>query len=621
MTLEIEDLEMRDFLSVCPPLRELKAEDLDALTRATEVSYARRNSTIIALDSVNHFFFLVRSGAVEILTPEGKIHSHVCEGEWFGYRSSMTGGTVMMAVEALEDTLLYQIPSEIMFPFLEKFPRIGTFFSGKKAVRLRSAISETKEGTGGFASLSFLAVGELMNRAISVLPNTSIQEAAKVMTRENTSSLIIRQDEALLGVVTDHNLRERVVAVAKNLQSPISDIMSSPVISIAKDSKLYDAQLAMVENNIQALPVIEKNKLVGVITARDMIKAQGQVPVFLVADIYRASKLSELYSYALKVPEILHALVKQHLPSEEIGKVISSIGEAINIRLLQMAEIELGKPPVPYAWGVAGSMARCEQVAHSDQDNALILSDDFIEAEHGDYFRALAKYVSDGLHACGYIYCPGNVMATNPEWFMTASQWLESFRTWVEEPKPKALMYCSIFFDMRMIYGEKSLFDPVLKYVRHYAPKNTIFLSYMMANSMQHRPPLGFFRNFVLEDHGDHEDVLDLKKRGVIPIVDLARVCGLAGGATVVSTKQRLQQSGSTCISQEGLQDLGDAYEVINAIRLHYQALNIQQGEEPNNYVSPKDMTSMERRHLKDAFHIVSTYQEALARHYHVESL
>ncbi|CAA6824813.1 MAG: Predicted signal-transduction protein containing cAMP-binding and CBS domains [uncultured Thiotrichaceae bacterium] len=622
MALEIEDLEMRDFLSVCPPLRRLNDKDLDALTLATEVSYARRESKVLEPDTVNHFYYLVRSGAVEIFTPDGKIHSHVCEGEWFGYRSSTTGGKVMMEIKALEDTLLYQIPSDVMIPYLEKYPRVSSFFNEKKAIRLRNAISEKKDDANRFGKLSSLSIAELMNPAVAVPPHMAIQDAVKIMSKKNSSSVIIQQKDELLGVVTDHDLRDRVVAVAKNLQTPISDIMSSPLMTIPKDSRICDVQLIMVQNNIQELPVMEGNDLVGVITARDLIKAQGQNPVFLVADIYRATKLSKLHAIAANVPELLHALVNQHLSSEEIGKIVSSIGEAINVRLLQMAEMELGKPPVPYAWGVAGSMARCEQIAHSDQDNALVLSDDFVEEEHGDYFRALAKYVSDGLHACGYIYCPGNVMATNPEWFMTVSQWLQSFRTWIEQPEPKALMYSSIFFDMRMIYGEKALFDPVLAYVREFAPKNSIFLSYMMANSLQHRPPLGFFRNFVLEDHGDHHDVLNLKKRGVIPIVDMARVCGLASGATVVSTKERLKQcAGSDCISDEGLQDLRDAYEVINSIRLQYQARSIENDEEPNNYVSPKDMSGLERRHLKDAFHIVNTFQDSMARHYHVESL
>lgn len=622
MALEIEDLEVRDFLSECPPLRRLDEEVLNALTASIEISYARRGSTILKLDSINHCYFLIRSGAVEILTAEGKVYSQVGEGEWFGYRSSMAGGKVMMEVKALEDTLLYQIPNDVMASNLKHNPSIDAFFNEKKAVRLRDAISEKRNNANSFGKLSSLFIEKLMNHGVSVPPDTRIQEAAKIMSEKNSSSVIVQESGNLLGLVTDHDLRERVVAVARDVQTPISEIMSSPLISIQKNAQVYDAQLLMVQNHIQELPVMDGSELVGIITARDVINAQGQNPVFLVADIYRATQLSKLHAYASHVPELLHGLVNQHLSSEDIGKIISSIGEAINIRLLQLAEIELGKPPIPYAWGVAGSMARREQIAHSDQDNALILSDDYQPEEHGEYFKALAKYVSDGMNACGYIYCPGNVMATNPEWSMTASQWLAAFRTWVEAPKPKALMYSSIFFDMRMIYGEKSLFDPVLDYVRQYAPKNSIFLSFMMANSLQHRPPLGFFRNFVLEDHGDHEDVLDLKKRGVIPIVDLARVCGLASGASMVSTKERLLHcTGRGQISDEGGRDLQDAYEVINAIRLQHQARSIENNEEPDSYVSPNDMSSLERRHLKDAFHIVSTFQQAMARRHHVESL
>jgi CBS domain-containing protein len=314
---------------------------------------------------------------------------------------------------------------------------------------------------------------------------------------------------------------------------------------------------------------------------------------------------------------VLRNLVESNATAHSIGHVISSVGEAITCRLLQLAEQQLGPPPVPYAWLAAGSLARGEQTALSDQDNCLLLSDDYNSAQHGEYFIALSRFVSDGLNDCGYVYCPGDVMATNPEWRQPLAQWKRYFDRWIEQPEPKALMLSSVFFDLRLIHGEQNLLDALRQHILQKSKANRIFLAYMTGNAITHRPPLGLLRNFVLVKGGENHRTLDLKHSGVVPIIDLARIYCLAAGLAEVNTWDRLDAAaGQGELSAQGAADLRDALEFISAVRLRHQARRIKQEQAPNNFVPPNKLSHFERNNLKDAFALVRTMQSVLAQRF-----
>jgi CBS domain-containing protein len=281
-----------------------------------------------------------------------------------------------------------------------------------------------------------------------------------------------------------------------------------------------------------------------------------------------------------------------------------------------MAEAQFGDPPVPYAWLALGSQARQEQTARSDQDHALLLSNE-VQPEHDAYFKQLATFVSDGLHACGYEYCPGEVMATTDKWRQPLAKWRTYFDGWIQEPQPKALMHSSIFFDMRHLHGDDDLTRRLRADVLDQCKNNSIFLASMTVNALKFEPPLGFFRQFVLEKRGDHADTLDLKHNGVVPAVDIARIHTLARGIDAVNTKERLdalETSGGIAASDAA--NLRDAFEFISMVRLRHQAQQIRAGKEPDNFVPPDSLSDFERRHLKDAFKVVSRMQSALEQRY-----
>ncbi len=467
-------------------------------------------------------------------------------------------------------------------------------------------------------------VRDLMKLPMLVGKNDSIQQVAQQMNAYDTQTVMVTDaDGVLCGIVTDVDFRKRVVAEGRSVSASITDIMTLNPLTLTPHDQISEALLLMARRNIRHLPVVEGNNVIGVLSATDLLRAQSGSVVHLVGDIFAAQDLARLAELSKSLPKLLVSLVKQSLPANDIGQSITSVGQALARRLLVMAEEKFGAPPVPYAFIVAGSMARREQTAHSDQDNGMIVSDDYNEAQHGEYFRQVAKYVSDGLDACGYIYCPGNVMATNDQWRQPLAVWRGYFETWINKPEPLALMYASIFFDLRCLHGDASLLTRLQEEVLGKTKASTLFQAFMAGNALSHKPPVSFFRGFVLDkDSKDSsaEKGMDMKKRGVVPVIDMARLYALAAGLAPINTWERLEAiAAAGAITRSTVEDVRDAFEFISMVRLQHQAKQIENGHKPNNHMPPEELSALERRHLKDAFEVISTMQESMATRYQAD--
>lgn len=616
--MDIELIEIRDFLKQHHPFDLLPDEALEGLPKSIEVRYARRGTVLFEPGEENKFLWVVRTGAIETRDPENNLLARLSEGECFGVRAIMRGVAVNRC-EAIEDSLLYLLPVDDFNRLRDNFQQFAFFFAPMGGERLRSARALDKSGSADDLGLITTKVRDLLRRQGPVVckPTVSIQEAATVMSNEKVSCILVTEDDKIVGIATDKDLRNRVVAKGYDISRPLSEIMTKKPVCIDAESYLFDAMLLMSEKNIRHLPVLDGGRASGVITNTNIVQKQSTSMVFLVGDVYKRQSIEGLKEVVKQVPNMVMNLVSGGATAHNVGHVVSTVTDAIARRLLQMAEEKLGAPPVPYAWIVVGSEARHEQTALSDQDNGLILDDSYDEAKHGDYFKELAKFVCDGLDECGYIYCPGDVMATNDKWRQPLSQWKKYFSKWIDTPEPEALMLSSVFFDMRALHGDESLYENLRKYVVEKSNGNRIFLSFMAGNALTHQPPLGFFKNFVLIRGGDHNHTFDLKHTGVVPIIDLARTYSLDAGLFEINTQDRLKAAvEKKVISQDGANDLLDALEFISITRLRHQARQIRRGEKADNFMPPDDMSHFERNHLKDAFNVVKTMQAALASAY-----
>ncbi len=298
--------------------------------------------------------------------------------------------------------------------------------------------------------------------------------------------------------------------------------------------------MLMMEKNIHHLPVTSGDEVLGMVARSDFMRLETEHPLYLVADIGKQTTVEGVVEACQRIPALIIAQMESEATGEQLGKFITMITDTITRQLLQIAETELGTPPVDYAWVAMGSQGRFEQSAKSDQDNALVL-DDAWKPDDDAYFAAMAKIVNDGLHECGYVYCPGDVMASNPKWRQPLEVWKKYFNRWITVPEKKALMHANIFFDLRIVKGKAELVDELKNSIRDDARKNELFLALMAKNAMNFQPPLGFFRQFVLERSGEHKHTLDLKAQGIMPIVEIARIRSLAAGELRINTRNRLR--------------------------------------------------------------------------------
>jgi CBS domain-containing protein len=313
-----------------------------------------------------------------------------------------------------------------------------------------------------------------------------------------------------------------------------------------------------------------------------------------------------------EIPQLLVQLVAGGNRHEIVTRLITDIADTATRRLLSLAEAKLGPPPVPYLWLACGSQGRQEQTGVSDQDNCLIL-DDAVTEDDMAYFTQLAKHVSDGLDTCGYFYCPGDMMATNPRWCQPLHVWRDYFKGWIAKPNPEAQMLASVMFDLRPIGGSFELFADLQADTLNAANANSIFVAHMISNSLKHTPPLGLLRGFATIRSGEHRNTLDLKHNGVVPVVDLARIYSLQGKLPEANTRARLKAAeGAGVLSPSGARDLLDAYDLIAETRLEHQVALVKSGEKPDNYLPPTNLSDFERSHLRDAFVVVKTMQSAV---------
>jgi len=617
--MEVELIEIRQFLEQRNPFNHLGQELLDELPKDIEIRYLRRGGTF---PPVQNFVYIVRSGAIEIFDKKGELCEKLGEGNVYSVTCQLVNLSQCDSGKATEDTLLYMLHCDRLKELCRESKSFGEHFQASVRERLKAAVTTVQESADPTVAAMMVSVGSLIRKEpITIASGMTIRETASLMSNKNVSSVMVMRDERLIGLVTDRDLRKRCVAVGLNGSEPIDQIMTMEPKVITSSTLTAQALMTMTRMHVHHLPVTKNGKLLGMITATDLANHQSANSAYLAADLRKAKTVPDLVEVSKRLPTLHLHLANASVTARHIGEAVSCLTDSITGRLLEMAEEKLGKPPVPYVWMAGGSQARHEQSSHSDQDNALLLSDDF-KPEHDEYFAALAQFVSDGLNDCGFVYCPGNAMATNPEWRQPLNVWKKYFSRWIESPTPMSMMLSSIFFDLRPVVGSDELFTPLQKMILEKSQVNRIFLAYMMANAMKHRPPLGFFRQFVLEQGGEHDETLDLKHRGIVPITDIARVLALSLGKESVNTVDRLRAcAGSNVLTNDMAENLEDALEFIASMRIQHQAGQIRKKRPTDNYVPPNDLSELEREHLKHAFKVIQTMQESMIKRFGADKL
>ncbi len=589
------------------PFDILPEQELVQLKQFLETENRETGEVIFDVGESVENLYIVGSGLVEIISPEGTAVSQVSAGETFGYRSILRNDKTKLSAKCVESGEILKLSKQYFLDLISKYSEFGSFF--RQSERHIESVSDVAN------SLITATISDVMTRSpVTMNTSMSIQDAARLMDENSISCILVCENDQLVGMVTSGDLASRVIAKGIPNDVSISKVMSQNLYSIKPNALVLDAMIEMSARKIGHVPITENGKPIGILTRTDLIRRQHVSAVYMITDIWRTKDEKEIAEKISNLPQLLAQLVSSGIDAYRIGQVITSVSDAVTKRFIHLAEEFLGPSPVPYLWLACGSQGRQEQTGVSDQDNCIMIDDSYDEKQHGEYFKNLAKFVSDGLNTCGYYYCPGEMMATNSMWCQPVREWRKYFSEWIATPQPMAQMLASVMFDLRPIEGKRSLFEGLQEETLKLAASNSIFCAHMIANSLTHTPPLGLLRGFALIRSGEHKSTIDCKLSGVVPITDIARIYALQGKIQPVNTRERLLIAKEReVLSEQGSNDLIDAYDLISDIRLEHQAKLVKEGKKPDNFVKPSNLSALQRNYLRDAFGVVKTIQSALS--------
>ncbi len=600
------------FLQNHPPFKFLPPEEIQRIVPAIETRQVAAGEDVLTYGGhPSEHLYIICHGRVDLLreAEQGSItvFDTLRDGDIFGHLSLIRGKAPELSVRTHEASLIYMLPAKTFFHLRCHNLAFSQFVDNSAFDRLL-LLSHTRDPSD-FPEFRVRLRDILQRALVCVSPDVNVREAARLMHRNNVRYMIV--ESAPPGIITDHDLRNRVLVEGRSYDTPVGEVMTAPILTLPADSLVIEGLMVLLEQRIRHLPVTEDNRIIGVITHTDILREQSHNPLFLPRRLLRARTIEDLRHYAEQVTHSVGGLLHTGARVQDIGRMVAVSHSALLEHLLRQSELELGPPPCPYAWMVLGSEGRYEQTLRTDQDNALVYHDE-APPEAEDYFSTLAERVVTQLVECGFPRCPGDIMATNPRWRQPLHIWKQYFQDWIHMPDEEALMRVSIFFDYRQVYGTLKV-EPELRPIIQKASKNSIFLARLCKNALRQSPPIGgFFRGLVVEHDAEGRDVIDLKTRGTALIVDLARLFALEAECAETNTITRLHLSAPRSnLSDTGASQLEAAFEFISMLRLRHQYTQYERGETPTNFLQVSTLSTLERRELKESFRAIESIQQS----------
>ncbi|KAA3651526.1 MAG: CBS domain-containing protein [Proteobacteria bacterium] len=601
-----------DFLKRFSPFDQMEPDALAFLAERVLLGFFSKGSTILSAEMGQpRYFYIIQRGKVQAnqsgdvaLTEYATMT--LGPGECFPIGAISAGRPSTNTYMALEDSFCFQLPAD---DFLELM-RISAVFHVFCTQYIASLLSQSRQQLQTTFSqraaeqqTMTTPLGHLIKRdPVFVTPETSTRSALEKMDELRIGCMVVADaDSRPVGILTQSDLLSRIVLPAFDLNRPIADVMTASPQVLPMTATAYDAALEMATHARRHLLVVDADdKLRGVVSERDLFSLQRIGLRQIRASIEGADDIESLQRASRDIRQLALNLIAQGIGAEQLTRFISALNDALTRRIitLELSRHELFG--VPFCWLAFGSEGRHEQTLSTDQDNGIIFTPP--EGQHDalkQKLLAFAKDANEALAACGFPLCKGNIMASNPDLCLTLDEWKRRFGAWIREPDPQALLNASIFFDFRVLYGSEKIGDQLRRWLLDYARGNSTFLRMMAHNALTVAPPLGRFRDFVVEDDG----MIDLKKSGARLFVDVARILSLRAGVEASSTVQRLRQAGQRSnVPAEELNAITDGFHFIQLLRLRSQHLDTEHDAPGDNKIDPDTLNELDRRILKEAF-------------------
>lgn len=615
----------QEYLQSIKPFQLLPAAEIETIAANLTAAEYDQDQTLFVQDTtiITHIV-LLRSGRLERLSEKNgslELKGVLERGGLYGGLSLLfNNGVSTSTVRCAEPVRAYQLDRENFFRLCAKYPEFAKHFSRGLEYDVpppaASAFGQEQlQLHGGELYVPVLSgtVGEIMQPPVFCSGRSSIRQAAELLDGGQSSALVILDAASTpRGLVSDSDLRSRVIVAGLSTDNPVETIQSTPLIQVEAETPRTEALLRMMRHGIKHLAVADGSGVVGLICERDLFLSQPNSPIFLLRDLHAAADVAGVKSAYAALPELIGRLVQSGAKARHLNSFITAATDAALERLLTLALEDMDQPPVSFAFLLFGSEGRREQTLKTDQDNAIVYEDvpKDEEVEVREYFLTLGRRVCDWLHEIGQTHCEFEIMAKTPTWCQPLSRWKDYYRRWIESDDPERLLRANIFFDFRLGFGNNELVQALHTSLFERLAEWPGFLRHLARNTLHFKPPLDFFGNFSLQERGERKDGLDLKSAMRL-VVDFARIYAMQASITETNTIARLEAVyGQNALDKEELEDLVHAYEYLMFQRLKHQTETIARtGGPPDNYLQPKRLTHIEQQALKEAFKRIRTAQ------------
>jgi CBS domain-containing protein len=596
--------EIASFLRQHPPFSSLDEPTL-ARVAATAETHALAAETVVLVEDGPPAtgFWVVWKGSIA-LVHEGEVIDILEPGEGFGHPSLLSGLAPSFTVRAHEDSVC------LLIPRAEALAVLGSpDGAGFVAKSLRERLVRVGHTVHALPELATAHIRELVpGPPVYVETSVAITRAAEVMTQTGASAVLIRTAE--LQIVTDADIRAKAVAGPISPQNPVIRV-AEPAVVVEPTRLAVDVAVEMLDRGVDHVVVAERGDVLGVVSAADLMGLQTRSPFALRHSILHAKDEDELVDVSRRLGRLFLSLLDAGASSADIGRVLTLQYEALTIRLIDFALARHGEAPVPWAWLALGSAARRELTLASDQENALAYADGGgpdVDAA----FERIAADVNAGLKRCGFVADANNVLADAKLWRMSLPAWEKTIASCFVSPDRSHLIRATVALDFRQIAGGLEAVEPLVAVLRE-GHNHPDFIRRLARTATDFKPPLGFRGAFATKPKDGPSGTVDVKRGGMLPIVNLARFHALKSEVTISATLDRLvavEELGA--LPAEEATALREAFRRTWRIRLAHHASRIATGGEPDNFVDPEALAPLEREELREALRAIVRAQKRL---------
>ena len=619
-----------DFLKHYPPFSSLEYSKLVDIAKTCVVLYLEKNQTLFKINDPTHdYFYVVASGAIglSVTSDTDDVLIDKCdEGDILGLRPFFAKNNYLMTAKAREESIVYAIPIETFKPYVIGNSAVLNFLLESFASNTRNPYDKNHKGklvsenviyNDQNAEIQYYQPIKYTANPITASPTDIVKFVAQTMASSKIGSMIIHDNRKPIGIVTDKDLRSKIATGLFSIDVTIDKIMSSPVITVSDNLSIAEAQIMMLKYNVSHLCVTKdgtnNSEITGIITEHDIVVAQANNPGVLLKQSKRAQKSADLKDVREKLSDLIQHSLDKNVPINHITSIVGEINLAITKRAIELAIEKIGTPPpAQFAWMNMGSQGRKEQLLLTDQDNAIVFEDVPEEKYNAvkSYFLDLAEKVNKTLNKVGYEYCPAEMMASNPLWCKSVTDWQQQFKGWITAPGEKGILMCTIFFDYDFVYGNESLVDAISTTVSEETHDNQLFFAYLGADALKNPPPLGFFRQFLVESDGEHKDTFDLKGRALMPLVDAARILSLSKG--ILNVSNTISRYSKLAELEPQNAAIYEACAEAFAELLKFRTEEGLKSESDGRYLNLSELSKLDKVKLKNDFQPINDIQEVI---------